>query len=104
MADYRRKLMALASINAEIRNEFWDLMSQIESGSQRAEIEVVDETVSITRHETDGMIMQIELLGDWKARMVETTPHGEIVMHATMHFEQAVDEIRARERVRARNG
>ncbi|MCY4667825.1 MAG: hypothetical protein OXC29_07540 [Rhodococcus sp.] len=104
MTDYRRKLMALASINAEIRNEFWDLMSQIESGSQRAEIEVVDETVSITRHETDGMIMQIELLGDWKARMVETTPHGEIVMHATMHFEQAVDEIRARERVRARNG
>ena len=102
MAYYRRRLMALASVNAGIRHEFWDLMSQIENGNQRAELRAADGTLSITRHETDSAAMQIELLGDWKALIVETAPHGGIVMRASMDFEQVVEEIKARERLKER--
>ena len=101
MAHYRRRLMALASVDAGIRHEFWDLMSQIENGNKRAELRATDGTLSITRHETDGGTMQIELLGDWKALIVKTAPHGGIVMRASMDFEQVLEEIKARERLKA---
>ena len=102
MTYYRRRLMALASVDAEIRNEFWDLMSQIENGGQRAEIRAVYGKVSITRRESDGATMRIELVGGWKALIMETAPHGGIVMHASADFEQVVYEFKARERLRAR--
>ena len=54
MAHYRHRLMSLASIDANIRNEFWDLMSQLEDGSQCARITVDRDNVIITRRETQG--------------------------------------------------
>ncbi|MXZ81595.1 MAG: hypothetical protein F4Z15_09650 [Gammaproteobacteria bacterium] len=100
MAHYRRRLMSLASVDATIRNEFWDLMGQIENGSQRSNITAADGII-ITRHETGGTIMRIELLGGWEALIEETMPDGTIVMEGTTDFEQLVDEIKANERFRA---
>lgn len=104
MAEYRRKLMALTSVDAQIRNEFWDLASRVETGTEPFEIDQSQGRLGITQRRSDGSTIRIELLGGWNTFFVETGPHGAIVKQVGADFEQVEDEIKAWERSRAHKG
>ena len=104
MAEYRRKLMALTSVDAQIRSEFWDLASRVETGADPFEIDQTQGRLGITRRRPDGSTMRIELLGGWNAFLVETEPHGAILRQGSAEFEWVENEMKAWERSRIGEG
>ena len=104
MAEYRRKLMALTFVDAQIRSEFWDLASRVETGADPFEIDQTRGRLGITRRRPDGSTMRIEFLGGWNAFLVETEPHGAILRQGSAEFEWVENEMKAWERSRIGEG
>ena len=104
MAEYRRRLMALTSVDAQIRSEFWDLVSRVETGAEPFEIDHAQGRLGISRRRQDGANMRIEFLGGWSALVVETEVHGKVLRQGIAEFDQVENEIKAWWRSESRAG
>ena len=51
------------SVDAQIRSEFWDLVSRVETGAEAFDIGHAQGRLGITRRRQDGANMRIEFLG-----------------------------------------
>ena len=92
------------SVDAQIRSEFWDLVSRVETGAEAFDIGHAQGRLGITRRRQDGANMRIEFLGGWNALLVETEPHGAVLRQGSAEFDQVEYEIKAWERSGSRAG